>query len=41
MHRRPVAEIAAELSIAASTVSVRSSEVMKDVRRLCAAIGGV
>jgi RNA polymerase sigma factor (sigma-70 family) len=41
VDRRPVAEIAAELSIAASTVSVRSSEVMKDVRRLCAAIGGV
>jgi RNA polymerase sigma-70 factor, ECF subfamily len=41
VHRRPVAEIAAELSIAASTVSVRSSEVMKDVRRVCAEIGRV
>jgi RNA polymerase sigma-70 factor (ECF subfamily) len=40
VHRRPVAEIAAELGITANTVSARSSEVMKDVRRLCAEIEG-
>jgi RNA polymerase sigma-70 factor, ECF subfamily len=40
VHGRPVAEIAAELGIAANTVSARSSEVMRDVRRLCAEIEG-
>jgi RNA polymerase sigma-70 factor (ECF subfamily) len=40
VHRRSVAEIAAELEITANTVSARSSEVMKDVRRLSAEVEG-
>jgi RNA polymerase sigma factor (sigma-70 family) len=40
VNRQPLAEIAAELGITANSVSARSSEVMKDVRRRCAEIEG-
>jgi RNA polymerase sigma-70 factor (ECF subfamily) len=40
VHRRPAAEIAAELRLTSNCVFVHTSQVMKDVRRLCAEIEG-
>src|SRR5262249_4669869 len=40
MHRRPAAEIAAELGITPKAVYVYASRVLQDVRRRCAEIEG-